>query len=430
MSWGNEVDIAKLNNYFYQTAGSIPKHFGEDEYYLSLTCEQHFLTAYKKCPPLKSIVGKRAKTFNTGIVQILNKRTDSEANGQKVIKDLLARPNAIQSGSQFFAQQNIYIDIFGYCPVLVVRRNSFARDSPDSISAIWNIPPWLFDLEYTRKWLNQRDVSGIISDYFMYWNGEKITLNAKDISFIFDDFSIGTETDSNLIIPDSRLIGNEYPISNIIAAYKSRNTLITKRGAIGILSNESTDADGTKKLMPGEREEVQNSFKKYGLVGQAYQIIITESNLKWQQIGFPTKELLLFEEVEEDIGRLCEAYQYPAGLMYTNKKSTFNNQNQDRKELYEGIVPESDSRMEQFSRIILPENFLIWRDYSHLMVFQEDTKLKAEARLAVDNACEKEYKNGLITKNDWLERLGEDTIEDPEFEKYYEEPKSNDKGKA
>ena len=418
MSWGNEIDQRELNNYLQQlnlTAGKAMYSLNSNDYFFALNCEKDFLQAYKLCPPLKAIIGKRAKAFNSGALDIVNHSTGKRATGRADLKTLLDRPNVLQSSDQFFAQQNIYLDIFGYCPVFTIE----PAGMPGTVAAIWNIPPWLFDLTYTKKWLQQFELDGIFKEYVIYWGGEKIVLDSKRLRFIFDD-GIGTEEDSNLLIPDSRLVSLEYPVSNIVAAYKSRNTLITKRGAIGILSNESFDDNGSMALKPGEKEMIQNDFKKHGLVGQPFQILISESKLKWQQMGFPTSELMLFEEIEDAINRLCDAYGYPSVLMARAQGATFENQKVARRDLIENaIIPENKSRLQQFTRIIAPNDTIeIVRDYSHLMVFQEDEKLKAEARLAKDETYALEWENGLITRNMWLERLNEPTVSLPEFDMY------------
>src|SRR5690606_14233067 len=99
----------------------------------------------------------------------------------------------------------------------------------------------------------------------MLWAGGVKELKVENLHFIYDD-GIGTEYDSNLLIPDARLVGCDYIVSNLIAALKSRNTLITKRGAIGILSNAVTDSSGPMPFVEGEKERVQKEFKNYGIV--------------------------------------------------------------------------------------------------------------------------------------------------------------------
>jgi len=421
---GGWVNIAGKNYFVDEYARAAGKPFisavGGSDWFLPLKCERDFRDAFNQCPPLKAIVSKRAKTFNTGKRVIRYIESKQPVRGNNEIKKLISRPNILQNEKQFFAQQNHYVDIYGYCPVLFVEPSGF--EGTGSYSSIWNIPPWLFDIEYTRKWLLQASIEGIYKEYWMNWDGDRIKLNLNNVRFILDD-GIGTEDDTNLTIPDSRLVGMDYVISNLIATYKSRNTLITKRGAIGILSNESQDATGTVAMLPGQKEDLQRDFAKYGLLGQPYQIIITDATLKWQQMGFPTKDLMLFEEETADIERLCDAYYWPVELIARGKDVTFDNKFQARKDLYTNvIIPEADSRMEQFSRILFGDESTIEIacDYSEVPVLQEDLKTKAEARKAVNDYCQMEYDAGLMTKNQWLEELGRPPVDDPEFDKYKE----------
>lgn len=412
MSWPHEMTKDEMRNYFVEVGRSLTTISGQD-FFFALDSEKDFLRAYRVCPPLKAIIGKRAKAFNSGKLVVVNHSTGKPATGRKDFYKLLDQPNVLQSQDQFFAQQNIYIDVFGYCPVLTMRAAGMEKIGIEGVTAIWNLPPWLFDLDYTNKWLAQYTVEGIYKEFFLNWNGERIPLKMEDVRFIFDD-GIGTDNDINLTIPDSRLVSLEYPVSNIVAAYKSRNTLITKRGAIGIISNENEDDSGNVAMRAGEKETLQKDFAKYGLTGQPFQVIISDAKVKWQQMGFPTKDLMLFEEIQDDLDRLCDAYGYPAELIARSKDTTFDNKKQARKDFIENaIVPETRSRMCQFTRILLPDDgsIEITRDFSKLTLFQEDTKLRAEARSAVDIAFEREYNNNLVTLNQWREAIGLPSIE-------------------
>lgn len=403
-AWGNEIAIKDLSDYFIENGRTSSSLFGihGNTYFFALRCEKDYLKAYQTCSPLKAIVAKRAKAFNSGKFGIVNHNTGKPATGRDDLKLLLDRPNVLQSGDQFFAQQNIYTDIFGYCPVLKIE----PAGMPGVVGAIWNIPPWLFDLDYTTKWLQQFAQDGIFKTFYIFWNGERIPLDSKNLGFIFDD-GIGTETDSNLLIPDSRLVSMEYEVSNIVAAYKSRNTLITKRGAIGILSNEAEDESGNVAMREGEKEGIQKDFAKYGLVGQPFQIIVTDAKLKWQQMGFPTSELMLFEEIEDDIHRLCDGYGYPPELIARSKDTTFDNKKQARKDFIENTIePESQSRMRQFTRIVAPKDTIeIVRDYSKLTVFQEDAKFEAEILSSRINVLSKMLADQTLSTDEYRQQM-------------------------
>lgn len=409
---------------YYTKRNHIYPLSGQPEYYMTLLCEKDFRDAFNNCPPLKAIIGKRAKTFNTGEVQVVNKNTMKPTIGTeaKDLQKLMEKPNVLQSGDQFRSQMNHYIDIYGYCPVLKIK-----PEGMDIVSQMWNIPPWLFDITYTKQWLRQYKIKDIYKDYFIFWNGERVKLNFEDVFFILDD-GIGTDDDTNLTIPDSRLVGLDYPVSNTIAAYKTRNTLITKRGAIGILSNDGTDRGGFVPLKDGEKENVQNDFKRYGLVGQPYQVIITDASLKWQQMGFPTKDLLLFEEIEDNINRLCDAYDWPAELISRSKGVTYANRKEAMKSVYrESIIPQANSRIKQLSRGLTGDEsiLLIVIDYSNVEILQEDKKIMAEIEYIKDQSNEIKFRNRLLTRNEWREQQGLEKItDDPSFDEYekIEEP--------
>src|SRR5690606_16694829 len=96
------------------------------------------------------------------------------------------------------------------------------------------------------------------------------------------------------------------------------------------------------------------------------------------------------------------------------KGVTFDNKKQAQKSAYRDIIiPESDSRMEQFSPIVVPPertNFIVVRDFSGVPVLQEDAKQEAEALKVLNEALAIEYNNNLITRNDWREEIGKDRL--------------------
>lgn len=418
--WTNKLDVKKLENEFHRL-GTINRAIGlgSDEYFHTLRNEADYRLAYNSCPPLKFIVGKRASAFNAGVMEVLNRSNGNYARGAEAreLKTRLERPNALQTAKQFRSQQNIYIDVYGYCPVLKVAPVGFEDGIP---SAMWNIPPWLFDVKYGKDFLYKTDLTEIYKSFWMEWDGRRVELSKENLFFIFDD-GIGTDTDVALTIPDSRLVSLEYPVSNIVAAYKARNTLITKKGAIGILSNDGRDQAGTVPLPDGEKDQVQKAFSRYGITGQPYQVIITEAALKWQQMGTPTKDLMLFEEIEDDVNQITDAYGYPVELVSRKAGVTYANKREAKRDLYEDtIIPQAESRVEQLNRGLLGEDssLVISVDYSHVEVLQDGNEAKARARKALNETLKMEYDNGLITKNDWLEALGRDRVNDPEFDKY------------
>jgi len=412
--WSNEIALsdAVLNPSSYRGFG-LP---GVSLLY-SLNTELNHLRAYQECPPLKSIVAKRAKAFNVGTFDVWNKNTNKPATGGQAAayRQILAKPNALQNRRQFLAQQNTYLDIFGYCPVFIVRPYGVN----DAVTAIWNIPPWLFNITFTGNWLQQTTVGGIISGYTLQWSTGNVTLPTDNLKLLFDD-GFGTDMDINLCIPDSRLRSLEYPVSNIIAALQGTNSLIVNKGPTGILANDGKDAVGSMPLPEGEKEAVQRDFSRYGIVGQQYQVIITEANLKYQQIGSPMKDMMFPDTIEGAVNMLCDAYGYYPELLARSKSATFDNKEKAEKMLYTGtIIPESESRLEQLSEAVMGagNNLYYNADFSQVPALQTEALESANARKSLDGALQTEFKNNIITLNEWRTELGKPVIADGD--KYY-----------
>lgn len=416
--YSNEIALsdAVLNPSSYRGGliGSISTLF-------SLNTEINHLRAYNECPPLKSIVSKRAKCFNVAHVDVINTNTDKPATGPQAaaFRAILKRPNPLQTQKQFLAQQNTYIDIFGYCPVFIIRPYGL----PAEVSAIWNIPPWLFNVQFTGAWLQQNTVEGIFKGYTMQWSTGNVFLPSENLKLIFDD-GFGTDMDINLCIPDSRLRSLEFPVANIIAALKGTNTLIVNKGPTGILSNQAKDSVGHIPMPDGEKVAVQRDFRRYGIVGQEYQVIITEANLSYQQIGSPMAELQLPETIQNSVNMLCDAYGYYPELLARSKDTTFANKEKAEKMLYTGtIIPESESRLEQLSNAIIGIglNMQYAGSFAHVPALQAEAKDMADARKSNDIALEKEFKNNQITCNMWLAALKLPERTDGNGDKYYYE---------
>jgi hypothetical protein len=128
--------------------------------------------------------------------------------------------------------------------------------------------------------------------------------------------------------------------------------LINRRGALGILSNNGKDVNGTLPLDPEEKKALEEDFKRYGIRKEQVQMIITNAALSWQQMGYPTKELMLFEEIEDDIMRMCDTYSYPYRLLSSNQANSLGGTDAKvfDKRLYQAaIIPESESMYDQWN---------------------------------------------------------------------------------
>lgn len=399
--------------YFWENAFS-------NEHMFSYTGHGSSLKAYLKCPPLASVINKRASAYINGKTWVMNTR-GKEATSREAdkIKKLMNRPNPLQSWKQFEAQQRIYMDVFGWCAVLPIIPAGFEQYGPIEATSMWNIPPFMLEIKESGKLFYQLSQTQIFASITLKYKDTKTPIDASKIYF-FKDF---VPSMTSLVLPGTRIQSLQMPINNIMGSLESRNVLINYRGALGIFSNDPGSGQyGGMPLQPDDKKELQNDFLRYGIKNKQWKFIITQASLKWQQVGIPTKDLMLFEEIEDDYKMICEQYVYPWRLTSYGGGNSLGGTDAAifERQLYQNaIIPDAESTYDQWNNFFQTEklNIRIDKDYSHLPVLQKDQKAEAEKRKVLGEALLKEFFANLITYNRVLELLGEDTVSG--MDKYY-----------
>lgn len=358
------------------------------------------IIAYNKCPAVAAIINRKAKAFINGKWWVLD-ANGKEVNSReaKMVNTLMARPNVLQSWNQFLAQAKVYEQLFGRCYIFAARIPGF-RD----IASLWVLPNWIVTTKLTGKFLFQTSLEGIIERYEINVGGEVTPISVDDI-LVLNDTSQGF--DYPFPHSQSRLVSLQDPVSNIIAAYEARNVLISRRGGIGILSNDSHDSVGQIPLKPGEKEEIQEDFKRYGLSRKQWQVIITNANLKWQSMTYPTRDLMLFEEIEDSVRQIADNYDYPMYLLGFKSGTTFSNVGEAKKSLYQdAIIPEAESWVSALTTFLgLPDGIYLKVFYDHLDILQRSKKDEAEALRTLTFALDLAYKSKVITREEYRLKL-------------------------
>lgn len=381
-------------------------------------------TAYETCAPLSAILARKANAYINGKTWVMTqsgkgKMKESFSEAATKIRKLLSKPNPLQSWKQFEAQGYMYQQLFGFNVVLAIKPNGFKNIDA---SSIWNIPPQMLEFEEKKgvSLYNAKSIKDFVSAIYFNWNDERKALDLESVTIFKDNIP----SLCSFILPETRINALETPINNIIGAYKSRGALIYDRGALGIISSDKSDESGKVALTAKEKQDVQEEFRKYGSMSGQFKYIITNAALKWQGIGFSTKDLMLFEEIEDDVQRICDSYNYPYRLLSSNKGNSLGGSdvNEYKKLLYQdAIIPESEMNYEHWNLFFNTSelNLIIEKDYSQIGVLQDDKLKEGQARKVRNEALQIEFYNNLITLNRWLELNGEDTLTTPEGSMYY-----------
>lgn len=376
-------------------------------------------TAYylENCPPLATIINRKAMAFINGNVEVLDLNTDNYVKGKhKQWEDFLKKPNPIQTEKQYMAQLYSYIQAYGYCPVLIKQPAGFKDFS--RISAMWILPPQYCKITLKPNYLNTNSIREQIDQIIFTYCGESTVINPNDV-YIFKD--TGTNL-MNLLYPDSKLFALKYPINNIIKNYEARGTIAEKRGAIGILSNSRSDNISTLPMREEEKQQLQADYSRYGFSKNQWQLIITNASLSYQSMTMPIRDMMLLEMETADTMAIADAFGYPSVLLANEKGTTYSNQEGAKRALYQDtIVPESMNYTEQLNDALhTRENGIkIQYDYTWLPILQMDEKLRAEVIRIASEAYISQFEHNAITFNEMRKGLYLDII--PNMDKYYYE---------
>jgi hypothetical protein len=259
-------------------------------------------------------------------------------------------------------QDALYSNVVAYCPL-----RSFGQRN-----LIITLPNNKIQINLSGKKLKQMEMNDLITSFvFTYDDGSKETIELQDSIYLT------TADGMNIVRPISRIDSLRLPLSNIMASYNKRNVLLENLGAIGILSAQQNDLGGAIPMTPEERQKIQRDWYKR----QKDELIITESNVNWQPMSYPTRDLMLFEELTEDKLAIIDAFGLNYNLFSSEKGSTFSNVRDSIRMAYtDTIIPETqqmyDSMIAQWG---LQGEYYLKADFNHLPILQDDENQKATA---------------------------------------------------
>lgn len=341
-------------------------------------------------PELRSVVNKRATMMATNKPVLYNKNWEIVENHW--INDLINKPNGTQSWSDVVysmsVQDALYSNVVAYCP----KRSLGVRN------LIIALPNNKIQINLSGKKLKQMELNDLITSFvFTYDDGSTETINIEDALYLT------TADGMNIVKPISRIDSLRLPLSNIMASYKKRNVLLENLGAIGILSAQNNDMGGAIPMTPEERQKIQKDWYRR----QKDELIITESNVNWQPMSYPTRDLMLFEELTEDKLAIIDAFGLNYNLFSSEKGATFSNVRDSIRMAYtDTIIPETqqmyDSMIAQWG---LQGEYHLEANFDHLPILQDDEQVKASAEKTKVDTWSVMLKDGVITQQQYAEEF-------------------------
>ena len=353
--------------------------------------QKKFLELYLSVPELQAIINYKARIFAGMFVTA----EDAKGNSKDVPQlGTFARPNPIQNFKEMAMQYYVLRAIFGNSFMHPV----FGQDKKQ-IRALWNLPPMNAEVVPTDSIrngntipFNMTEIEELIKQYKFWYKGQTITYEPNEIIHYNDN---QVQFDENkILLGDSKIRPLTQACENIKNAYEARGILIYN-SALGIMSNETTDGQGTVEMDPTEKAQLQKDFKEqYGLAKHKWQILMTNASLKWQSMAVNVGELKLFEEVTDDFKTIANAYSFPPEVLQSG--GTYENKEKALIQLYqEAIIPEADEWLQGISNW-MEVDFHFKSDFSHIAVLQMDKERASKSVNWAATGLAKAVESGLI----------------------------------
>ena len=355
----------------------------------------NLMKVYQEVPHLRIAIDKKADMFSNMEIKLLDR--DGIEIKESPILSLFQRPNVLQPTEKFMSQYSTMLSI--YANAFIYKNQGLPTSLP---GALWVLPSGDIRVNTTGKLFKQTTIEGIIENYQLISTNETFRTN--------EIIQMSTGDSEQYFIGASKIYSLSLPISNIIASLKSRNIMITEKGAIGILSSSSKDSDGGVPLGREERNRIEQMYQSdRSLDSRKGHVIVTNSSLDWKPMTIPVRDLMLFEEIEDDFSAILGAYGLARDLFPSVKGATFENQKEALRTTYQNTIqPEADSLMNLLTTSLGldRQGLKLVADYSWLPCMQEDESRIQAIQTSKVTSLHQQFVDGAITIDEYRNELG------------------------
>jgi phage portal protein BeeE len=368
------------------TAGNryINEYFGKKKAVWIDTSKafQHYI----EIPELRTVVNRKAKMISSGIPCLYNDK--GEEITEHWVLDLIKNPNPTQCWDEVIysmaVNDALYSTAFLYAP-----KRSFGI-----VNLLLPLASHKMQINTSGRTLKQMDSGGLIDSY-VYNYSEDAPQKLK-----FEEVIMLQTTDGmNLLNPVSIIDSLKFPLSNIRAQYNKRNVLLENMGAIGILSAKKSDIGGALPVTPEEKKKIQRDWYNRS----KDEVLITETELQWNPMSYPTKDLMLFEELTADKLAVIDAFGLNYYVFSNENGSTFSNVRDGIRMAYtDTIIPESDKIYDNLTEQLGldKEGLRLKAHFDHIPVLQKDMLESSQALNSRAEALNKIILSGVVLTED------------------------------
>lgn len=349
-------------------------------------------------PHLNTILTTGARIFSMMEIRHVDKDGNDIENSE-VLK-LLKKPNPMQTQRQYlsawYIMNGVYNKTFQY-----KNKGLSYKKLP---AALQILPSGWMKINATGKIFRQTKLSDIITSYEMLNEVEPFTVD--EVIYMVE--GVG----NNPLNPISKIQAQQIPLSNIMAALKSRNVILTSRGATGIIASDGGAGDGEGAIPMDEIEskKLRKEYKqKYSLDSDDGHVMFTHTNLKWIPMSFDISQLKLIEGLEDDFAALIASFMHDRDIYPSVKGATFENKQAGMKyTIQNGMQPLADVLMEQLTENIVDETIYgvgsrLIASYDKVPAMQADKLKAAQAKFFTVRSMSVAMHDGVINHDTYAE---------------------------
>lgn len=289
------------------------------------------------------------------------KRYIEEINPLFTFSDLV-----YQAVFSYLADGNLYL--YQNVPSMYERANSKTISRIDVLN-----PNYLSIDEYTN--LSKLDVIRV-NDFIkrVYYHEGKRRELEKDKLFVFT-YDWHTRDYSSFICK-SPLFKSYRSINNLLATYSARYNIYVNNGAAGYLAKKANPKNELEEtLNPTDRDAILKDINnRNGITGNRNLWGISSVPIEFINTLADIQRLMPFEETLEDAIKIAATYQLPAQLVPRKDQSTFDNQKEAERSVWENaLISIVDTIASYFTKAWMMENGVhIQADYSTVSALNEN----------------------------------------------------------
>lgn len=289
------------------------------------------------------------------------KRYIEEINPLFTFSDLV-----YQAVFSYMADGNLYL--YQNVPSMYERANSKTISRIDVLN-----PNYVSIDEYTS--LSKLDVIRV-NDFIKrvyYYEGKRREID-KEKLFIFG-YDWQTRDYSSFICR-SPLFKSYRSINNLLATYSARYNIYVNNGAAGYLAKKSNPKNELEEtLNPTDRDAILKDINnRNGITGNRNLWGISSVPIEFINTLADIQRLMPFEETLEDAIKIAATYQLPAQLVPRKDQSTFDNQREAERSVWENaLMSVVDTIASYFTKAWMLENGVhIKADYTTVSALNEN----------------------------------------------------------